>query len=165
MMRAMVPSAYLRVFQSLEALPDAERERWERYIVVGDGSAARAAKRYRQVPAGPRTPYPFLEAIEEDHADVRREDGRLYVCPRRSHLQALASMVAPREQPGERTRASRWCPTWTRAAPPASSPGSAARTRRSFPRWRRAPGTSPCAGSCCSTTPSGGCRSCRRASG
>jgi hypothetical protein len=96
----MVPCAYLRVFQPLEALPDADRERWERYIVLGDAPPP-GPRRYRQVPPGPRTPYPFLEAVEEDHADVRREDGRLFVCPRRSHLQALASMVAPREQSEE----------------------------------------------------------------
>src|SRR5213076_1536085 len=99
MMRAMVPSAYMRVFQSLEALPDPERERWERYIVAGEGPQPRP-KRYRQVPAGPRTPYPFLECIDGDHADVRREDGKLYVCPRSSHVEALASLVAPREPGG-----------------------------------------------------------------
>jgi hypothetical protein len=100
MMRPMVPSAYLRVFQPLEALPGRERERWERYLVVGSGPPRRP-RRYRQVPPGPRTPYPFLEAIEEEHADVRREDGTLYVCPRRSHVEALASLVAPREPLGE----------------------------------------------------------------
>jgi hypothetical protein len=96
----MVPCAYLRVFQPLEALSGAERERWERYIVGGEGPPP-GLPRYREVPPGPRTPYPFLESIEEDHADVRREDDRLFVCPRRSHLQALASMVAPREVPAE----------------------------------------------------------------
>ena len=100
MIRAMVPSAYLRVFQSLETLPDGERARWERYLVGGEGLQP-GLRRYREVPAGPRTPYPFLESIDGDHADVRREDGALYVCPRRSHVEALASLVAPREPAGE----------------------------------------------------------------
>jgi hypothetical protein len=98
----MVPCAYLRVFQPLEALPGRERERWERYIVAGEAPPP-GPRRYREVPPGPRTPYPYLEAVEEEHADVRREHGTLFVCPRRSHLQALASMVAPREAPGEET--------------------------------------------------------------
>jgi hypothetical protein len=70
--------------------------------VGGDGPLP-VRKRYREVPAGPRTPYPFLESIDVDHADLRREEGKLYVCPRRSHVEALASMIAPREPAGEDT--------------------------------------------------------------
>jgi hypothetical protein len=124
MMRAMVPSAYLRVFQSLEALPDPERERWERYIVTGDGPP-HGLRRYRQVAAGPRTPYPFLECIDGDRADVRREDGRLFVCPRSSHVEALASLVAPREPGGED------------AGEPLVSDADARRAARELARLRR----------------------------
>jgi hypothetical protein len=124
MMRAMVPCAYLRVFRPLEALPSGERERWERFI-VGGGAPSLGLRRYREVPPGPRTPYPFLESMEEDHADVRREDGTLFVCPRRSHLQALASMVAPRETSTEET------------AEPLVSDVDARRAARELARLRR----------------------------
>jgi hypothetical protein len=120
----MVPCAYLRVFRPLEALPSGERERWERFIVGGDAPSL-GLRRYREVPPGPRTPYPFLESMEEDHADVRREDGTLFVCPRRSHLQALASMVAPRETSTEET------------AEPLVSDVDARRAARELARLRR----------------------------
>ena len=120
----MVPSAYLRVFQPLEALPAGERERWERYVIAGDARPS-GPPRYREIPPGPRTPYPFLEPLEEDHADVRLEDGRFFVCPRRSHLQALASIVALRASPPEDS------------AEPLVSDGDARRAARELARLRR----------------------------
>jgi len=97
-MRPMVPCAYLRVFRPLDGLPEPERARWERYLLSGGAPAARRP-RYRELRQSPPTPFPFLEVVEDDCAEVRLEDGRFYVCPWRTHLRALAGIVSLRDLP------------------------------------------------------------------
>jgi len=99
-MRPMVPCAYLRVFRPLDSLPEPERAGWERYILTG-GAPSAHRPRYRELRQAPPTPFPFLEALEEDHADIRMEDGRFYVCPWKTHLRALAGIVSLRDMPEE----------------------------------------------------------------
>lgn len=90
----MVPCAELRVFQPLDAFPAKERAEWERYIVSGG-------------PLRPRRPL-FRERVASsglgilfpaggEGADVRLEGGVYYVCPWRTRLRVLASLLSFRE--------------------------------------------------------------------
>jgi len=94
----MVPCAYLRVFRPLDSLPEPDRARWERFILTG-GAPSLLRPRYRELRQAPPTPFPFLEVVEEDHADIRLEGGRFFVCPWRTHLRALAGIVSLRDMP------------------------------------------------------------------
>lgn len=91
----MIASAYLRVFQPLDALPDAERMRWERYIVQG-GPDRLPVRAYRQprISGGGRL---GVLIGEEDHADVRMVGERWFVCPTRTRLRVLAGMLSLRD--------------------------------------------------------------------
>ncbi|HEX2031298.1 MAG TPA: hypothetical protein VHL78_07850 [Actinomycetota bacterium] len=91
----MVGSAYLRVFQPLDALPENERAGWERYIVHG-GHLKPVRRVYRERHTGHRGRLGLLTA-EEDRADVRLVGGRWYVCPWRTPLRVLASLLALRD--------------------------------------------------------------------
>lgn len=92
----MIPCAYLRVFRPLESFPDGERARWERYIVAG-AEPPRHLRVYREEAAAPRGGVGLLAAEEADHADIRLVDGRYYVCPWRTRLRVLASILSLRE--------------------------------------------------------------------
>jgi hypothetical protein len=76
----MVPCAYLRVFEPLDAFPEAERERWGGYVAAGNGLTATAAVRCESEEAAVRlvtgrvpTPEPL--------ALVRRVGRRIHLCP------------------------------------------------------------------------------------
>lgn len=87
----MVPCAELRVYQPLEAFPPDEQARWERYIVEG-GRLRAARPRYRQRATIGHLGY--LAAVEGEQADVRVVEGRYFVCPSRTRLRVLASLLA-----------------------------------------------------------------------
>lgn len=76
----MVPRAYLRVFEPLDAFPDDDQQRWGRYVATSDGltvEAALEAERthaFAQMVTGRFAPDP-------DGALVRRVNGRVHVCP------------------------------------------------------------------------------------
>jgi hypothetical protein len=91
----VIASAFLRVFQPLEALPERERVSWERYIVQ---EAYRRPVRpiYRERPTAYEGRFGLLTSTE-DRADVRFVGGRWYVCPWRTRLRVLASLLAFRE--------------------------------------------------------------------
>ena len=91
----MVASAYLRVFQPLDAVPEGERMAWERYIVQG-GHRPSGPPVYRERPTGFQGRMGLLTA-DEDRADIRFVDGQWYVCPWRTRLRVLASLLALRE--------------------------------------------------------------------
>ena len=92
----MVPSAYLRVFQPLEAFPPEEQARWERYLVAG----ARPRRTYRQRRTGSRVG--LMLPGEEEGAEVRFLDGRAYLCPWNVRVRVLAGLLTFREtQPKE----------------------------------------------------------------
>lgn len=89
----MVPSAYLRVFQPLDAFEGEEQLRWERYLVSN-----------RWLPGGPRRyrdhakgGLGLIAPADGDHAEVRVVDGRTYVSPWRMRMRVLAAGLAFRE--------------------------------------------------------------------
>ena len=94
MLADVVPCAYLRVFQPLEAFPQDEQARWERYI-VGGGMLRRPRSLYRQWMSGKRLG--VLAASGSDGADILIEKGAYYVCPWRTRLRILASLLSFRE--------------------------------------------------------------------
>jgi hypothetical protein len=93
-MTFMVGSAYLRVFQPIELLPDAERRRVERQMVQGQHRPPRSTV-YRHLGA-PRGRLGLLEAAG-DRIEIRFEDGRWFACPSRNRLRVLAAMLSLRE--------------------------------------------------------------------
>ncbi|MGH2691069.1 MAG: hypothetical protein ACRDHM_01015 [Actinomycetota bacterium] len=90
----MVGSAYLRVFQPLDALPEPERRRVERAMVHGHDPAA-SSHVYRHL-GRPRGSLGLLEVAGE-RTEVRLESGRWYACPSRNRLRVLAAMLSLRE--------------------------------------------------------------------
>lgn len=95
MMAAVIASTYLRIFQPLDVFPDAERRRWERFIVQG-APPAPPHPTYRQPWTSERGTLGILIA-QQDHADARLIDGTWYVCPWRTRLRVLASLLSLRE--------------------------------------------------------------------
>ncbi len=94
-MPAVIPSAYLRVFQPLDVLPEDERIGWERYIVQG-GHLRAGRPIYREHPTGHHGRLGLLTS-EEERADVRLVGGRWYLCPSRTRLRVLAGLLSIRD--------------------------------------------------------------------
>ncbi|HZP89367.1 MAG TPA: hypothetical protein VFC04_00030 [Actinomycetota bacterium] len=90
----MVPCAELRVFQPLDAFPPRERAEWERYL-VGGGSLRPPRPLYHERVTSSRLGVLF-PAVGEG-ADVRVEGGVSYLCPWRTRLRVLASLLSFRE--------------------------------------------------------------------
>lgn len=89
----MVPSAYLRVFQPLDAFEGEEQLRWERYLVSNRWMPG-SPRRYRDHAKGGLG---LIAPADGDHADVRVVDGRTYVSPWRMRMRVLAAGLAFRE--------------------------------------------------------------------
>jgi hypothetical protein len=90
----MVPSAYLRVFQPLDAFERDEQLHWERYLVEhtrGPSLRPRYADRVTVGKVGTIAP------IQEEHAEVRVIEGRTFLSPWRMRMRVLAAMLAFRE--------------------------------------------------------------------
>lgn len=92
----MVPSAYLRVFRPLHTYPDHERSLWERYIVAG-ATPPPTRRVYREQSSMAERRVGLLASTEGDYADIRLVDGQYYVCPWRTRLRVLASILSLRE--------------------------------------------------------------------
>lgn len=92
----MIPCAYLRVFQPLPAFRAKERAHWERYIVAG-GPPRPLRPVYRERSSAPAGRIGLLSSAEGDHADIRLIDGVYHVCPWRTRLRVLASLLSLRE--------------------------------------------------------------------
>ena len=91
----MIAVSFLRVFQPLDTLAEAERVRWERSIVQGEHQGPfRPVYRERRTSRRGRL---GLLTAEDDRADVRLIEGRWYVCPWRTPLRVLASLLTVRE--------------------------------------------------------------------
>jgi hypothetical protein len=90
MLRPVVPCAYLRVFQPLEAFSREEQSRWERYLLEGAPRPLRPV--YRQRITGDRIG--LLTRAGDEGADVRLVDGTYYISPWRTRLRVLASLLA-----------------------------------------------------------------------
>ncbi len=93
-LRRMVPSAYLRVFQPLEAFRSEEQAEWERFI-VGGGRPRPVRPLYRQRVMTGRLG--LLAPAEGERAEFRVMEGAYYVCPSRTRLRILASLLSFRE--------------------------------------------------------------------
>ena len=91
----MIPSAYLRVFRPLDAFPPEERRQWERFIAAG-GAPPTVRPVYRDEPTQGRV-VGLLTTAKGEHADVRVEAGRQWICPWRTRLRILASIISLRE--------------------------------------------------------------------
>lgn len=89
----MLPCAYLRIFRPLDTFDDVERARWERYIVAG-GPPLPARPVYRNESRPHEAPVGLLATADGEYADVRFVDGRHYVCPWRTRLRILTSLVS-----------------------------------------------------------------------
>jgi hypothetical protein len=94
----MVPSAYLRVFQSLERFERGEQLHWERYLVQRL-SPASARPRYadRVTSAG----LGLLAPAGREEAEIRVIEGRTFISPQRLRLRVLEAIVDPRSEPTE----------------------------------------------------------------
>ncbi len=90
----MVGSAYLRIFQPLEALAEGERERVERAIVQREPQP-RGPYVYRHLGSAGES-LGLLQATE-DHTEIRSEAGVWYACPPRNRLRVLAAMLSLRD--------------------------------------------------------------------
>ena len=90
----MVPSAFLRVYQPLDAFERSEQLHWERYLLHGP-EAPSLRPRY----ADHRTvgKLGVLAPSDADSADVLHTGGRTLVSPRRMRMRVLAAMVSFRE--------------------------------------------------------------------
>lgn len=88
----MVPTAYLKAFEPLDAFGRAERAHWQR--LIERSPAQRLPRRVFLSPnAGLRE---ILDATPDgrEEADVVERDGVIYVCPHRTRLRLLASVLA-----------------------------------------------------------------------
>ncbi len=92
----MVNCAYLRVYRLLAAFPPDERARWERYI-VGGGHVPPVRRVYRDQVTMVEGRVGLLAAAEGDYADIRFVDDTYFVCPWRTRLRVLASILSLRE--------------------------------------------------------------------
>jgi hypothetical protein len=90
----MVPSAYLRVFQPLDAFERDEQLHWERYLVE-HARGPELRPRYVDRPTVGRLG--MLAPMQQEHAEVRVIDGRTYLSPWRIRMRVLAATLAFRE--------------------------------------------------------------------
>ena len=90
----MIASAYLRIFQPIASFPPDERARWESYIELGEHE--RPPRRvYRQ--GWTRGRLGILTSEEEGRADIRLVNGAWHVCPWRTRIRMLASLLSLRD--------------------------------------------------------------------
>jgi hypothetical protein len=92
----LIPCAYLRVFQPLHAFGAKERAHWERYIVSG-GHVEPSRPIYRERSTAPEGRVGLLASAAGEHADVILLAGVYHVCPWRTRLRELASLLSLRE--------------------------------------------------------------------
>ena len=90
----MVPSAFLRVYQPLDAFERSEQLHWERFLLHGP-EAPSLRRRY----ADHRTvgSLGVLAPADPDTADVLHVEERTLISPRRMRMRVLAAMVSFRE--------------------------------------------------------------------
>lgn len=89
----MVPCAYLRAFEPLEAFPPLEREWWGEYVSKGDGITLREAVDTEDRIAATRL-LTGRGRLSQDAALVRRVGGRIHLCPLQLELRAATALRA-----------------------------------------------------------------------
>ena len=87
----MIKTAYLRVYQPLDAFDEAERENWAEPGADTEVRESRAARKWLLSTAMPDNP-PLLGGAQG--AFVRRDGDRILVCPWRTRLRMLAGLLA-----------------------------------------------------------------------
>lgn len=92
----MIACAYLRIFRPLDTYGDQERAHWERYILSG-GPPRPPRPVYREQSSNPDAHLGLLASDVGEYADVRLIDGSYFVCPWRTRLRILASILSLRE--------------------------------------------------------------------
>src|ERR687897_766255 len=92
-LRTMVPSAYLRIFQPLDAFERDEQAAWERYLVEHARLPGQPVKYVDRARDG----LGVIVPAQGEHAEVRVVDGRTYLSPWRMRMRVLAAAVAFRE--------------------------------------------------------------------
>jgi hypothetical protein len=92
----VIPCAYLRVFRPLDTYVESERADWERYILGGGHTPSRPPV-YRERPVAEGSSVGLLASAEGEYADVRLIDGRYFICPWRTRLRVLTSILSLRE--------------------------------------------------------------------
>jgi len=90
-LRDVVPSAYLRVFQPLDAFDRQEQLHWERYLVEGARSTSFRLKYADHVTTGRLG---IMAPSDGEHAEIRVIDGRTYVSPWRMRLRVLGALLS-----------------------------------------------------------------------
>ena len=88
---AMVPAAWLRVFQPLEAFDAEEQAHWERYLVARTRSPL-GRPTYADRPLTGKLG--VMSPADGEHAEVRVVSGRTYLSPWRLRLRVLAAMLS-----------------------------------------------------------------------
>jgi hypothetical protein len=86
----VIPSAYLRIFQPLDAFERDEQLRWERYLI----EHARVPGRPPRDVDRARDGLGVIAPADGEHAEVRVVDGRTYVSPWRMRMRVLAAALA-----------------------------------------------------------------------
>ncbi len=92
----VIPCAFLRVFRPLDTFPDEERAWWERYILDGGAPPAHRPV-YREEGLVKEGHLGLLTSAEGEYADIRLVDGQYFVCPWRTRLRVLASILSLRD--------------------------------------------------------------------
>jgi hypothetical protein len=90
----VVPSAFLRVYQPLDAFERDEQLHWERYLVE---RLRRSDARHRYADRPTTGRLGLLAPADGEHADVLVLDGRTFVSPWRIRMRVLAAMLAFRD--------------------------------------------------------------------
>jgi hypothetical protein len=97
----VIPSAFLRAFRPLETFRDMERSDWERYILAG-GPPPVGRGIYQEELTRDNGRVGLLAPVSGEHADIRLVSGRYYVCPWRTRLRILTSILSLRDTaPGD----------------------------------------------------------------
>ncbi len=92
----MVPCAYLRVFEPLDAFPAAERERWSRYVAAGRGVSVGAALETESRTAVVRL-ITGRPPLAPEAALVRRVGARIHLCPLQLAERQAVALLAFRD--------------------------------------------------------------------
>lgn len=91
----MVPSAYLRVFQPLDAFESEEQLHWERYLVERARAGSIRPRYADHVTSGALG---VMAPADGEHAETRLVDGRTFVSPWRMRLRVLSALLAFEEE-------------------------------------------------------------------
>ena len=87
----LVPCAYLRAFEPLDAFPADERQRWRSYVSAGAGVSRTEAQSTERRVAAARL-LTGRGALSDDAALVRRVGSRIHVCPLQLELRAASAL-------------------------------------------------------------------------